>query len=83
VHFDGADSTGVASTKDQSGGLYHEHAGRDSVGDLALRLPLRHEHVVVKAEVVTANPGHGVGVKFSELSEPARALMVSELPQLN
>jgi PilZ domain-containing protein len=82
VHFDGADSTGVASTKDISlGGLYMSTQAEIPIGAmLALRVPLGSEHVVVKAKVVYSNPGHGVGVKFSELSEAARALMESELP---
>ena len=82
VHFDGADSTGVASTKDISlGGLYMSTQVELPVGaTLALRLPLGSDHVVVKAEVVYSNPGHGVGVKFNELSEQARTLMKRELP---
>ena len=82
VHFDGADSTGVASTKDISlGGLYMSTQAEIPIGaTLALRLPLGSEYVVVKAKVVNSNPGHGVGVKFVELSEQARALMERELP---
>jgi hypothetical protein len=83
VHFDGADSTGIASTKDISlGGLYMSTQAQIPVGaTLALRLPLGSEHVVVKAEVVYSNPGHGVGVRFQPLSEQARALMERELPE--
>ena len=82
VHFDGADSTGIASTTDISlGGLYMSTQATIPIGAmLALRLPLGSEHVVVKAEVIYSNPGHGVGVRFNELSEPARALMERELP---
>jgi hypothetical protein len=83
VHFDGAETTGIASTKDISvGGLYLSTQAEIPVGaTLALRLPLGSEHAVVKAEVVYRNPGQGVGVKFNELSEQARALMERELPQ--
>ena len=83
VHFDGADLTGVASTKDISlGGLYMNTQAQIPVGaTLALRLPMGSEHVVVRAEVVYSNPGHGVGVRFHELSEQVRAVMVRELPQ--
>jgi hypothetical protein len=82
VHFDGADSTGIASTTDISlGGLYMSTQAAIPVGAmLALRLPFGSEHVVVKAEVVYSNPGHGVGVKFQALSEQARALMERDLP---
>ena len=82
VHFDGADWTGVASTKDISlGGLYMSAQAAIPVGAmLALRLQLGSEHVVVRGEVVYSNPGHGVGVKFHLLSEQVRALMERELP---
>ena len=84
VHFDGAESTGVASTKDISvGGLYMSTRTEIPVGaTLALRIPMGNEHVVVKAEVVYSNPGQGVGVKFQDLSEEARSLMQQMLPQL-
>jgi hypothetical protein len=83
VHFNGADSTGVASTKDISlGGLYMgTQAAIPGGATLALRLPLGSEHVVVKADVVYSNPGHGVGAQFQQLSDQARALMERELPQ--
>lgn len=74
VHFDGAESTGVASTKDISpGGLYMTTQTRIPVGAmLALRIPLGGDHVIVRGEVVYSNPGEGVGVKFQELPEAAR-----------
>jgi hypothetical protein len=82
VHFEGADSTGVAGTKDISlGGLYMSTQGDIPVGaTLTLRIPLGNEHAVVKADVVYSNPGHGVGVRFHRLSDEARTLMERELP---
>jgi len=82
VHFDGADWTGVASTKDISlGGLYMSTQAEIPVGaTMALRLPLGSEHVVVKADVVYSNPGHGVGQTFEPLTEQPRELMERELP---
>jgi PilZ domain-containing protein len=83
VHFDGAESTGVASTKDISpGGLYLTTQMRIPVGaTLALRIPIGADHVVVTGDVVYTNPGEGVGVKFRELSEDARKALESGLPQ--
>ena len=77
LHFNGADATGVASTKDISpGGLYMNTQTVFPEGALlTLRLPLEVEHeqhVVVKAEVVYSNPGLGVGVRFRQLSEEDR-----------
>ena len=82
VHFDGGEATGVASTKDISlGGLYMSTRADIPVGaTLALRLPLGDKHLVVKADVVYSNPGHGVGVKFHPLSDEKRVLMERELP---
>jgi PilZ domain len=83
VHFDGADSTGVAGTKDISlGGLYLSTQSLLPLGvTLTLRIPLGGEHVIVKADVVYSNPGHGVGVRFHRLRDETRALMERELPQ--
>ena len=82
VHFDGGDATGVASTKDISlGGLYMSTQADIPVGStLALRLPLGNKHIVVKADVVYSNPGHGVGIRFHRLSDEKRMLMERELP---
>jgi hypothetical protein len=83
VFFDGADATGVASTKDISlGGLYmNTQAALPEGALLTLRIPVGQEQqVVVNAEVVYSNPGHGVGVRFHGLSETSRALMERELP---
>ena len=83
VYFNGEDATGVASTKDISlGGLYMNTRAELPEGSLlTLRLPLGdNEQVVVNAEVVYSNPGHGVGVRFHGLTEKDRQLMQRELP---
>jgi len=83
VHFDGGESTGVASSKDISlGGLYMSTQTDIPVGSsLALRIPVAGDHVMVKGEVVYANPGKGIGVKFRDLPEDARRALEEELPQ--
>ncbi|HEV7857826.1 MAG TPA: PilZ domain-containing protein [Pyrinomonadaceae bacterium] len=83
LFFDGADATGVASTKDISlGGLYmNTQAVLPEGALLTLRMPFSNgEQVVVNAEVVYSNPGHGVGVRFHGLREEDRQLMQRELP---
>ena len=82
VFFNGADATGVASTKDISiGGLYmNTQTVLPEGAVLTVRLPFGDEQVVVNAEVVYSNPGRGVGVRFQGLSEKDRALMERELP---
>lgn len=82
VHFDGSDSTGVASTKDISlGGLYLSTQVEIPQGaTLTLRIPMGREHIVVRGDVVYSLPGHGVGVRFHRLSNEKRAFMERELP---
>jgi hypothetical protein len=82
VFFNGSDATGVASTKDISlGGLYmNSQADIPEGALLTIRIPLGEQHVVVNAEVIYSNPGHGVGVRFHGLAESDRELMQRELP---
>lgn len=77
VFFDGADLTGVASTKDISpGGLYmNTQAELPEGAVLTLRVPFEGRDVVCNGEVVYSNPGRGVGVTFQGLSEEDRAHM--------
>ena len=83
VYFNGADATGVASSKDISlGGLYMNTQTELPEGAvLTLRIPFSNEQqVVVNGEVMYSNPGHGVGVRFQGLTDSDRALMLRELP---
>jgi len=81
VFFDGQDSTGVASTKDISlGGLYmNTHAQVPEGQNLMLRIPIGAQEIVCSAEVVYRNPGLGLGVRFIDLSDEARALLEREI----
>jgi hypothetical protein len=84
VFFNGADATGVASTKDIGlGGLYMNTQTVIPEGSLlTLRIPLSNDQqVVVNAEVIYSNPGLGVGVRFHGLTEKDRALMEHDLPK--
>jgi hypothetical protein len=84
VFYDGADMTGVASTKDISpGGLYMNTKDELPEGALlTLRIPFEEgDAVVVNAEVVYSNPGRGVGVRFHGLSEADRARMQRALAE--
>jgi PilZ domain len=82
VHFDGEDVTGVASTKDISpGGLYMNTQATIPKGAMLLvRIPFRHDaEVVCRAEVIYSEPGRGLGVRFRDLTDEARAMLEREL----
>ena len=81
VFFDGKDSTGVASTKDISlGGLYMNTRAQVPEGQtLMIRIPMGKEVIVCSAEVVYRNPGLGLGVRFLDLSDEARAVLEREI----
>jgi hypothetical protein len=77
VFFDGKDATGVASTRDLgTGGLYlNTQAELPQGALLLLRIPFGKRQIVVNAEVVYANPGRGVGLKFQGLSAEDKDLL--------
>lgn len=82
LYYDGHDATGVASIQDISlGGLYMKTDETIKVGsELHLRIPFNeNDSVVAKAEVVYVNQGEGVGVKFTALSDNARAILLQKL----
>ncbi len=82
VFFDGKDVTGVASTKDISpGGLYMNTQADLPEGALLLvRIPFRDDaQAVCNAVVVYSNPGRGVGLRFQDLSDEARAILEREV----
>ena len=84
VFFNGADDTGIASTKDISaGGLYMNTKANLPEGSLlTLRIPVGNAHVVVNAEVMYSNPGHGVGVSFHGLKDDDRDLLLKSMPTI-
>lgn len=82
VYFDGEDVTGVASTKDISpGGLYmNTQAAIPEGAMLLVRIPFRQNaEIICRAEVVYSEPGRGLGVRFRDLTDDARALLEREL----
>jgi hypothetical protein len=75
VFFEGADLTGVASSKDISpGGLYmNTQADIPEGALLTVRVPFAEGDVVVNAEAVYSNPGRGVGLRFHGLTAESRS----------
>ena len=82
VFFDGEDVTGVASTKDISpGGLYlNTQATIPEGAVLLVRIPFRRDaEFICHAEVIYSEPGRGLGLRFRDLTDEARALLDREL----
>jgi hypothetical protein len=82
VHFDGAAFTGVANTRDMSlGGVYmNTRTPLPEGAVLELRIPFgAAREAFVKAQVMYSNPGVGVGLRFVDMSDEARAILQTEL----
>jgi hypothetical protein len=82
VFFDGQDVTGVASTKDISpGGLYmNTQADIPEGAFLMVRIPFSKDaQVICNAEVIYSNPGQGVGLRFHDVPDEVRAMLMREV----
>jgi hypothetical protein len=82
VFFDGQDVTGVASTKDISpGGLYMNTKAAIPEGAMLLvRIPFRPGvEVICPAEVIYSEPGRGVGLRFRDVPDGAKAVLEREV----
>ena len=81
VTFDGGDATDIANTRDiGDGGLYMTTNARLRTGTpLLIRLSLAGGEVSINGAVVYTDPGHGVGVRFHDLSPEISKLLMQEL----
>jgi hypothetical protein len=81
VRFEGGDGTGIANTRDiGAGGLYMTTTAILDVGTpILMSLGLGDRTMSIKGTVVYSDPGHGVGVRFKDLSEDDDELLSREL----
>jgi hypothetical protein len=81
VKFGGGDATGIANTRDIGiGGLYMTtNAQLESGMEIAMNLTIGGREVALDGIVAYIDPGHGVGVRFQNLSDEDRNLLVKEL----
>ncbi len=81
VRFDGGDSTGIANTRDIGvGGLYMTTTAALEVGTpIVMSLNVGDKSLNIKGIVVYSDPGHGMGVRFRDLSEDDEAFLNHEL----
>lgn len=81
VNFDGGDATGIANTRDIGiGGLYMTtNAQLENGTPILLRMTLGGREVSFSGAVVYTDPGHGVGVRFNNISDENAELLKQEL----
>ena len=81
VRFEGGDGTGIANTRDiGSGGLYMTTTAILDTGTaILMTLDIGSRTMNVKGTVVYSDPGHGVGVRFKDLTESDEAFLSGEL----
>lgn len=71
VHFSGGDATGIANTRDIGiGGLYMTTNTQLNIGtSLFMRMSVGDQELALGGVVVYSDPGHGVGIRFQDLSK--------------
>lgn len=81
VRFEGGDGTGIANTRDiGSGGLYMTTTAILEMGTpILMAIGIGGQTMNLKGTVVYSDPGHGVGIRFKDLSESDEALLQQEL----
>ena len=81
VNFDGGDATGIANTRDIGiGGLYMTTNARLETGTpILIRMTIAGKEISLNGAVVYTDPGHGVGVRFHNVSEDTAELLKQEL----
>ena len=81
VSFEGGDATGIANTRDIGvGGLYMTTNAKLETGTLiSIRMIVGGREIALIGAVVYTDPGHGVGVRFHNVSDENAELLKQEL----
>jgi hypothetical protein len=81
VRFEGGDGTGIANTRDIGvGGLYMTTTAMLDLGTpIMMSIGLSERTMNLKGVVVYSDPGHGVGVRFRDLSETDEQFLSTQL----
>jgi hypothetical protein len=71
VNFSGGDATGIANTRDIGiGGLYMTTNAKLEIGTpIFMQMSVGGKEISLDGVVVYSDPGHGVGVRFHDLTE--------------
>lgn len=80
VRFEGGDGTGIANTRDIGiGGMYMTTTAPLDLGiPIVMAINIGDRAMNLKGVVVYSDPGHGVGVRFKELSDDDEAVLRRE-----
>jgi len=81
VKYEGGDGTGIANTRDIGvGGLYMTTTAELDTGTpIMMTLDVGGKPVTLRGVVAYSDPGHGVGVRFRDLSTDDEKHLRSEL----
>lgn len=81
VKFEGGDGTGIANTRDiGAGGLYMTTTAVLDVGTpIVMSLVITGRTMNINGVVVYSDPGHGVGVRFRDISDNDKQFLSGEL----
>ena len=83
VRFDGGDGTGIANTRDiGSGGLYMTTTAPLEIGTpIVMSFNVGDKALTMNGVVVYSDPGHGVGVRFKDLTDEDKEFLNGELTE--
>lgn len=81
VEFEDGDGTGIANTRDIGcGGLYMTTSAKLDTGSrIRMKLSVGGRDLSLQGVVVYSDPGHGVGVRFQNLSDEDETVLRNEL----
>lgn len=81
VRFEGGDGTGIANTRDIGiGGLYMTTTASLDLGTpIVMSISVGEKTLNINGVVVYSDPGHGVGVRFKDLSDENAEFLSGEL----
>ena len=81
VQFEGGDGTGIANTRDiGAGGLYMTTTAHLTTGTpIMMSMIIAGRSMNINGVVVYADPGHGVGVRFRDMSDEDLEFLNREL----
>jgi Tfp pilus assembly protein PilZ len=81
VQFSGGDATGIANTRDIGiGGLYMTTNAKLEIGTpIFMQMSVGDKQLSLGGVVVYSDPGHGVGVRFHELSPENESFLRDKL----